>query len=174
MRLSSVVLPAPFGPMRPCTVPRRTARSTASTAKRPPKRRVTPRTSSSHSPCAAALMAQLSGRRGGWRWGALPPAGNHRPKSAKGRARDRDRPEAHHPIVADPSQIPRQADHHRRPEDGACETADASYHHHDENLDRLPKREIVGREIAHLVGVQRSGKPGDKGGDDKALALEQR
>src|SRR5512137_2379344 len=36
-RFKSVVLPAPFGPMRPCTSPASTAREAPSTAARPPK-----------------------------------------------------------------------------------------------------------------------------------------
>src|SRR5580692_8836358 len=43
MQLSSVVLPAPFGPMRPCTAPSATAKLTPDNACTPPKR--TPRSS---------------------------------------------------------------------------------------------------------------------------------
>src|SRR5512136_1627756 len=42
MRLRSVVLPAPFGPMRPCTSPTPTSSEAPSTAARPPKVRRTP------------------------------------------------------------------------------------------------------------------------------------
>src|SRR5687767_7342671 len=45
MHSMSVVLPAPFGPMRPTISPSRTARSTSSRAARPPKWTVTPRQS---------------------------------------------------------------------------------------------------------------------------------
>src|SRR5437660_2573862 len=42
----SVVLPAPFGPMRACTSPRTTSSVTSSVATTPPKRLDTPRSSS--------------------------------------------------------------------------------------------------------------------------------
>ena len=47
MTSNSVVLPAPFGPMRPTTSPGDTRNETSSTAMTPPKRTDTPRTSSS-------------------------------------------------------------------------------------------------------------------------------
>ncbi len=43
-QLNSVVLPAPFGPIRPQMSPRRTSKLTPSSATMPPKRTVTPRT----------------------------------------------------------------------------------------------------------------------------------
>src|SRR5437762_12348100 len=43
---TSVVLPAPFGPMRACTSPRTTSSVTSSVATTPPKRLETPRSSS--------------------------------------------------------------------------------------------------------------------------------
>src|SRR5262245_63869921 len=46
--------------------------------------------------------------------------------------------------------------------------------HHDENFNRLPEREVVRGEVAHLVRVERPGQAGDKGGDDEAFALEER
>src|SRR5438552_10442557 len=45
MQLTSVLLPEPFGPMRPTRSPGRTRKSTPSSAVKPPKRLVTPRTS---------------------------------------------------------------------------------------------------------------------------------
>src|SRR5436309_10533946 len=46
MQLNRVVLPEPFGPISPTISPSRTAKSTPSTATRPPKRLVTPLPSS--------------------------------------------------------------------------------------------------------------------------------
>src|SRR5262245_25081335 len=68
--LKSVVLPAPFGPMRPVTAPSDAVRSTPSSAVLPPNRTVTPRTSSSalrdivkihlvHTECAVDLAKLL-------------------------------------------------------------------------------------------------------------------
>src|SRR6185369_9940049 len=54
MRLNSVVLPAPFGPIRLVTLPGSIDRSTAFTATSPPNRMVTPRASSSGGPFAPA------------------------------------------------------------------------------------------------------------------------
>ena len=45
--LNSVLLPAPLGPISPCRAPASSRRSTPSTARRPPKRALTPSSSSS-------------------------------------------------------------------------------------------------------------------------------
>src|SRR3990172_2170835 len=50
IRLNSVLLPEPFGPMMPCTSPGITARSTSDTAVSPPNRLVRFLTSSSMGP----------------------------------------------------------------------------------------------------------------------------
>src|SRR5574341_2049916 len=50
MMLNSVVLPAPFGPMRAVTDPRSTSRDAPSTARTPPNRRETPPTARMASP----------------------------------------------------------------------------------------------------------------------------
>ncbi len=47
MTLKTVVLPAPFGPIRPATTPRSTLKETPSSATMPPNRNVTSRTESS-------------------------------------------------------------------------------------------------------------------------------
>src|SRR3954463_5346504 len=51
--LKSVVLPAPFGPRMPRRSPGVTSRSTSLTARRPPKRRPTPRKRRVGSTCSA-------------------------------------------------------------------------------------------------------------------------
>ena len=45
--VEEVVLPAPFGPIRPATTPRSTSKETPSSATMPPNRNVTSRTESS-------------------------------------------------------------------------------------------------------------------------------
>ncbi len=57
MTLNSVVLPAPFGPMRPVTIPASATKSTASSASRPPKLTLT-------SAISSVLIAPSSGQRG--------------------------------------------------------------------------------------------------------------
>src|SRR4051812_16674986 len=47
IRLNTVVLPAPFGPMSPCSVPAGSDRFRSWTARSPPKRMPAPRSSSS-------------------------------------------------------------------------------------------------------------------------------
>ena len=47
MQLNRVVLPAPFGPIRPQIAPRATAKLTSCNGVTPPKRIVTPSTASS-------------------------------------------------------------------------------------------------------------------------------
>src|SRR5580765_8015176 len=63
-RLKQVVLPAPFGPIRPTISPLSTLSSTSLTAARPPKNRVSPRVSRS---------ATKSGRRARRRRRRGPP-----------------------------------------------------------------------------------------------------
>src|SRR5438034_5150104 len=62
IRLNSVVLPAPFGPMMARRSPGWTARSTPSTASRPPNDRETRASRSATDPDRAALSAVLAGR----------------------------------------------------------------------------------------------------------------
>src|SRR6266568_3939125 len=63
-RLRSVVFPAPFGPMSPCTSPAPTAKVAPSTARTPPKARETPSTDkSTGGPPLLAPRAQAPGQR---------------------------------------------------------------------------------------------------------------
>ena len=65
MQLNSVVLPAPFGPIRPQISPRPTSNYTLSSATMPPKRTDTPRTLSR----AAVVEAfALTGSAMLWLW----------------------------------------------------------------------------------------------------------
>jgi len=57
MQLTSVLLPEPFGPMRPTRSPGRTTKSTFSSAVKPPNLFVTPLTSSSMSAIIAPFAA---------------------------------------------------------------------------------------------------------------------
>src|SRR3954453_13634305 len=59
--LMNVVLPEPLGPIRACTVPRSTARSTLDRAATPPKRLVSPRTS--RTVPLPELVGRTAGRR---------------------------------------------------------------------------------------------------------------
>src|SRR5580700_2776418 len=102
MRLKTVVLPAPFGPISAVTLPCGTAKDTWSTARSPPKDLVRPTTSR-----AAALTAPLhvlaqrrdrraSGREAGEGAGPAGKGGGLTPQ--KCRREDNARPErAWHP-----------------------------------------------------------------------------
>ena len=63
MQLTSVVLPEPFGPIRPSRSPGCTSRSTPSSATKPPKRLLSPLTSSSERPSVIASAGSGTGRR---------------------------------------------------------------------------------------------------------------
>src|SRR5437870_4388709 len=67
MRLNSVVLPAPLGPMMLVMLPRSMTRSTALTATRPPNRLVTPRAMSSEPPAATSGAEGCATASGGCR-----------------------------------------------------------------------------------------------------------
>ena len=54
MRLKTVVLPAPFGPISVNTSPRRTSKLTSSTARTPPKR--TPRCATERNGAGAVVI----------------------------------------------------------------------------------------------------------------------
>src|SRR5258705_8012526 len=62
MRLTSVVLPAPFGPMRPRISPAPIVRATSLVATSPPKRLVSPTVSSSAISGVPRLLAEQAGR----------------------------------------------------------------------------------------------------------------
>jgi hypothetical protein len=63
-RLKTVVLPAPFGPMSACIAPRRTLRSTPSTATKPLNSLVRPCVSRMVSPVMEGLRRRGPGRVG--------------------------------------------------------------------------------------------------------------
>ena len=64
IRLKSVVLPAPFGPISPVIEPRAVSRLAPSTAAMPPKRLKTPATRIvGHAPGAAGARSRKAGRR---------------------------------------------------------------------------------------------------------------
>src|SRR4051812_1423017 len=65
-RFSSVVLPAPFGPMTACTAPGGKARLTESTAVRPPKRRLSASVSSIGVTAATASLIVVPSLGRGW------------------------------------------------------------------------------------------------------------
>src|SRR5918998_1923955 len=83
-RLKQVVLPAPFGPIRPWMVPRRTRRVTSLTATKPRNSFVSPSVSRMVSVTRNALPAQslapaailrLDAARGVYGWAARPAQG---------------------------------------------------------------------------------------------------
>ena len=70
MRLKTVLLPAPFGPIRPWTVPALTSIERSATAAKPPNCRETARSSSSNVDADDAAARARPGQ------GASEPAGN--------------------------------------------------------------------------------------------------
>jgi hypothetical protein len=60
MQLKSVVLPAPFGPIRPQIAPRATSKETSRSAVTPPNRIVTPSTTNRAEVCESAPSARLA------------------------------------------------------------------------------------------------------------------
>ena len=95
IRLMTEVLPAPFGPMSPCTSPGPHAKLAPSTARTPPKARCTPRRRRSvvtPAPRAPRQRAQRRGQGRPARWagtGSRPAAPARSPSGAGGPARAR-------------------------------------------------------------------------------------
>src|SRR5687768_14072735 len=92
MALNNVVLPAPFGPIRPTISPGSTVRSTASSATSPPKRSVTRSTSrrwglvESDRVMAGCLFDVGADQR------EAQPRRTHHPGGDEGRAHEQQRP----------------------------------------------------------------------------------
>ena len=73
MQLKSVVLPAPFGPIKPQIAPWATSKDTSWSAVTPPNRIVTPSTTSRAEACGSAPTSARSGFRHGQIHGPSAP-----------------------------------------------------------------------------------------------------
>src|SRR5207245_7398917 len=145
MRLMSVVLPAPFGPMSPKACPAATARSTRSTAWTPPK---------------VLLSCRVSSNIRG---------------SDPAREIDDDREQDGSledvAVVLERAQQLGQRGKDRRPEDRADDVRDASDDREDEDLHRLRERKVVGVDRERDVRGEAAGPRGEQRAEDERREL---
>ena len=136
IRLNSVVLPAPFGPMTAVTPPSATSRSMASTATRPPNRRVTP--------CSDSSVMRLPPRDI-----RLPSAGE--PLRRVDQQQDEARAIDQVLIVLEAAKdLRQQADDHRA-EDRAADGADAAdIEHREGQHDHVQPEHFGADELDHM------------------------
>src|SRR5919204_1331552 len=88
MRLKTVVLPAPFGPIRPTISPSPTSSETSSTATIPPNRRVTPSIESSGMAYFKQALDQNDDRGALGALGSAPDPGGRRDRVLPASGRD--------------------------------------------------------------------------------------
>src|ERR1700675_2329620 len=124
MRLNSVVLPAPLGPMMALIEPVGTVKLTPSTAWKPPKLLRTSRTSSMRAP----LALEPGGEE---RNGAREPAGEDEEQG------DEDDAEDERPVLRVGHDLLVQPEQHEGAEGGAEEGPHAAEQRHDQDLGRL-------------------------------------
>src|SRR5262245_19144753 len=162
--LTSVVLPAPLGPINPRISPGSTAGETWSSATNPPKRLLTAWVSSS----SGSAIAELRG----------PPVPGHPRHPARGREQrawdgaqafdaqgqeeDQHRAEDNHALLAQGPEILGGKDQQHRSRHGAAQAVQAPHHDHHEDVDRLDEGEVVGIEVAVQVGEETAGQPRGK------------
>src|SRR5258708_1337682 len=155
--LTSVVLPAPLGPIRAWISPGRTSIDTESVATSPPKRLTRCRVESSGS----TIVASEKGI-----------------DTAFGIERHQHQHRAEHDLpVFTPAlggNVHQWLKRYLETEDregaprGPQQRAHAAEHDHDDEIARLPPRHHGGRDIGAFVGEQDAGQPAEGAGDDEA------
>src|SRR3954454_13426652 len=161
IRLKTVDLPAPLGPMTARISPGSTVRSKPSTATRAPNRRVSPLHSSSGTGCLLAAVGIRSRGLG-------PETGRQNAPDALRREHDErheNRAEDQRPQVGDLRQLMLQEDEGHAAEDRADQGAGAAHDHHDEDPARRQPEEQFGRREAGEGGIERAGQSAEPVGE---------
>src|SRR6266545_657403 len=157
MRLKSVVLPAPLGPMMAQIEPRCTVRLTPATAKKPSKLLRRSRTSSTgHSPRDAPSQAERRARDA-----AREDEEQH----------DEDDPEDERPVLRVGDDLLVQPEEDQGAQSRAEEGAHAAQERHDQHLGGLGPVGEVGEDAAVEDAEERAGKPGEHAGQHEGRKL---
>ena len=175
-RLMSVVLPAPFGPMMPCTLLGAKRNVTSLTAMSPPKARDKPSVSialpfmARRSRVTAATGAPAASAA---RFGSSQPA---MPRGAPSTAAISKTPSASDQLAATgPTRLSvlstSSTARRQRAEDRAEQGADAAKHHHHDRDARLTPAEQIGRHIAVDGRIEHAASSRKRAGDHKAQQL---
>src|SRR5579883_2391464 len=166
MRLSTVVLPAPFGPIRPCTLPCSTPNDTSSAARTPPNVRVT-RSSASNTERSREPEARphaLEQRH--------EPAGQEEDHEQKDNAAHKLAVGARlNAELGEVTQRFRERGEQRRAEHRAQEQRHAADDGVFEDVDRGGKVEVVRVDDEAQMRLQRTGEAGDRRADDEREQL---
>src|ERR1051325_3466467 len=156
IRPTSVVLPAPFGPMSACTSPGAMSKLTWSVATTPPKRRVTSLRRSTGLPPEEAGDALRREEHDG----------EHHQADAEVRVLLVVWREARQPADRVVGDEVLEAEQHRRAEHAAPQAADAAEDHHDHQRARLHPVQHVRVDVLAVAREQRAGQSrGGAGGD---------
>src|SRR5581483_366733 len=148
---TSVVFPAPFGPITACVSPAASSRSMASLAVTPPKRFVSPCTSSSGRGLALML------------------AGEERMDAALVQQDDEQHQgtEDRHPVLRQGGQDLFEDDERRGPDRSARNASEPAQDDHDEQVAReLPVKQAWARERIE-VGIEGAAEPREGAGEDE-------
>ena len=151
-RLISVVLPAPFGPIRAWRAPRARSSETSLVAARPPKRLTSER--------VARTVVMASCRA------AEPRPGPHEALAPDEHQHDQEQAEPEVPVLRRPrrDQVVQQLEDDRA-EDAAVEIAGAADDEDEQHLGAAMEVEDVERGEAGRLREQRAGRAGDRAGE---------
>src|SRR5690349_165805 len=148
--LTSVVLPAPFGPMTACSSPSSTASAMSSQATTPPKRRVSP-----------SMRSSVSVTRGA----------PQQPVDATAGEQDDDqeqRTEQDLPVFGDTGENLFQHQERHRADERPEHRPHAAEHHHDDEVARAGPVHHGRADEIRVVGKQRAGQSAHRPGNDEA------
>ena len=174
IRLNSVVLPAPLGPISPWISPVSTVSETSFTATSPPNRRVSPVTSSraTGQPCRSAAGTAAWRRR--CNRSRQPWAAPMRPVGISSTEATRIRPNAIDLILADRSKPLRHQRQQHRPDDRAADIRKAADDDEDQRVDGVFEGEHQRTDVADIGGVETAGEAGEERRNDERDQLEAR
>src|SRR5580704_8062447 len=160
MRLNSVDLPAPFGPMTAAISPSATARSTSDTARQPPNDLERPRTSSICGPLPLAADPGDASRQS-----PDDPAGEGEQQH------EQDRAKHERPVLGVGRSLLVEQDERGRADDRSPEVSDAAEDGHDHHLGGFRPVDIVGEDAAVEDAEQGTGDAGEAAGGHKGGEL---
>src|SRR5438094_7768624 len=168
-RLKQVVLPAPFGPIRPTISPLSTVRSTRLTAASPPKRRVSSRVSRR---ATKSGRRTRRGRRGGpppLELGEFPGQRDEPAGQEEDRQQHRDR-EEDRLVRASPEGLGEQRQKGRA-DDRADEVSAPADIVVDQDVRRHQETELRREQESNEVGVERASRPGEEAAEHEGQKL---
>src|SRR6185312_8268243 len=160
MRLNSVDLPAPFGPMTAAICPSATARLTSATARKPAKDLLRPCTSSTGAPPGPSAKSA--------------DAGDDATDDAAGKGEEQhqeDDAEHERPIFRVGGDLVVEQDKRRGADHGPPEMLHAAEDGHDHHFRRFRPIDEIGEDATARNAEERAGNAGEAAGDDEGGEL---